>query len=248
MKITFSSVCVALIATTCVNAFSVAPATTRPSSKLFANPLDDMTLEEEVENMLKTEKEKASKLGKISSETGQTQFAPWMGQFGDEEEQKLRSILKEKAVARRKQRSSIRDSTVQELSGSGLRGTVVDGDSVELEWSTSSETNTNGYIVKRRPAKTEDFAVLASYQNYGPLASKGVDGGVYRFLDDSVGPGGWVYRVSEVEKNGSENDLSQCLVEIQTAEEKAGQLIALAGLAVVAVAAVAAGVLLDPMQ
>lgn len=209
---------------------------------------DAMTLEEEVDMMLKTEREKAAKLGKISSETGNKQFAPWMGQFGEEEEKKLRAVLREKAQARRRQRSSMSDSTVQEISGTGLRGKVVDGNCVELSWATSSETNTKGFIVKRRPAKTEDFTVLASFKDFGPLASKGDEGGVYRFLDETAEPGGWVYRVTECESNGREKDLSQCLVEIQTQEEQMQTKIALAGFGIIAAAAVAAGFLLDPSQ
>jgi hypothetical protein len=142
----------------------------------------------------------------------------------------------------------LKDSQAQELSGTGLRYKIVDGDSVELEWATSSEKSTQGFIVKRRPAKTEDFDTLASFEDFGPLASKGPDGGVYRYLDTNVAPGGWVYRVTEREGNGAENDLSQCLVDVQTAEEQRGAIVALAGLALVAIAAVVGGTLLDPVQ
>jgi len=209
---------------------------------------DEMTLEEEVDMMLKKEKEKAAGLGKISSETGNKQFAPWMGEFGEKEEKKLRAVLREKAQARRRQRSSMKDSTNQELSGTGLRSKVVDGNSVELTWATNREANTKGFRIKRRPAKTEDFETVASYESYGPLASKGIDGGEYRYLDEEVGVGGWVYRVTECESNGNENDLSQCLVEIQTKEEQMQTTIALAGFGIIAAAAIAAGFLLDPAQ
>ena len=209
---------------------------------------DAMTLEEEVDIMLKREKEKAAGLGKISSETGNKQFAPWMGKFGEEEEKKLRAVLREKAQARRRQRSSMKDSTNQELSGTGLRSKVVDGNSVELTWATGREANTKGFIVKRRPAKTEGFETLASYDTYGPLASQGLEGGVYRYLDENVESGGWVYRITECESNGNENDLSQCLVEIQTQEEQMQTVIALAGFGLIAVASVVAGFLLDPSQ
>jgi len=140
------------------------------------------------------------------------------------------------------------DSQAQELSGTGLKGKVIDQD-VELTWATSTERNTKGYLVKRRPAKTTDFEVIASYTEWGPLASKGPQGGVYRFLDDTVpGPGGWVYRVTECENSGRESDICQCLVEVQTAEEQRGAVIALGAISLVGIAAVVAGLSLDPIQ
>lgn len=251
MKITLAyiSVAVNLIASS-VSAFSVSPAlstVTRRSTNMLMSKSNEKSLEAEVDMLLQKEKEKAAKLGKISSETGNKQFAPWMS-FTEEDERKLRGILREKAIAARKQRSSMRDSTNQELSGTGLQYKVVNGNEVELEWATGSEKNTKGFILKRRAAKTENFDVLADYKSYGPLASKGADGGMYRYIDQDVAPGGYVYRVTEVEKNGSENDLSQCLVDIQTESEQKLQVVALAGFALVAAAALAAGILLDPIQ
>jgi hypothetical protein len=215
---------------------------------------DEMTLEEEVDMLVREEIARSDRMSKFKNEKG-VEYAPWM-KVSDEDAAKMRGIMRERAEARRKQReqetsvrgSLLRDSAFQELSGTGVRGKVVNGDSVELEWATDKETNTKGFIVKRRPAKTQDFTTIASYKNYGPLAGKGAAGGVYRYLDENVGAGGWVYRVTECEVNGSENDLSQCLVEVQTKEEQTGQLLAVAALGVIAAGVVAAGVLLDPIQ
>merc|ERR1712151_1072877 len=96
--------------------------------------------------------------------------------------------------------------------------------------------------------KTEDFVTLASYTDYGPLASKGIEGGVYRYLDETVTPGTWVYRVTECESNGSQNDLSQCLVEVQSADEQRGAVIAAVGIVVLGVIAFIAASILDPLQ
>jgi hypothetical protein len=71
---------------------------------------------------------------------------------------------------------------------------------------------------------------------------------LYRFLDENVAPGGWVYRITECENSGNENDLSQCLVDVQTAEEQLGGVIAAVALGVVAIGAVLAGSFLDPVQ
>ena len=162
--------------------------------------------------------------------------------------------MKEKAEARRKRQlqeqsvsgALLMDSQAQELSGGGLRSKIIDGE-VELEWATSSEANTKGFVVKRRPARTEDFEVIASYEDWGPLASKGVEGGQYRYLDTTVSPGGWVYRVTECETSGVENDICQALVEVQTEEEQRGAVIAAVSIVTLGIAAVAAGILLDPV-
>lgn len=175
--------------------------------------------------------------------------------MSEEDENNIRRIMKEKAVARRLREEQERsvsgnlyfDSQAQELSGTGLKAKVIDED-VEIEWATKSEKGTAGFIVKRRPAKTEDFTTIATFEEWGPLQSKGVDGGVYRYLDTGVSPGGWVYRVSECDTSGNENDLCQCLVEIQTPEEQKAGLIAGVSIGVLAVLAVAAGLLLDPLN
>jgi hypothetical protein len=181
--------------------------------------------------------------------------------ISEEDERKIRAMARDKAEARRKrvvqeqnvQGTLLLDSQAQELSGSGIKSKIVPGNdgalNVELEWATNNEGNTAGYIVKRRAGKTNDFSTLASYETYGPLASKGKEGGVYRYLDTTVpGIGGYVYRITEKERNGQENDLSQCFVDVQSREEQIGSKIALAVLGVVAVAAIAAGTLLDPVQ
>jgi hypothetical protein len=218
----------------------------------------DKSLDDEVDEMVSQELVKTKKMSNLRNPNG-VEYAPWMN-ISKEDETKIRQMSKDKAVARRKRQEQeqsvqgalLKDSQAQELSGTGLRFKLMDqtseGSSVELEWATAAETSTQGFIIKRRPAKTEDFDVLASFEDYGPLASKGPDGGVYRYLDTNVAPGGWVYRVTEREGDGSENDLSQCLVDVTTEEEQRGAVIALVGLGIVAAAAVFAGTMLDPMQ
>ena len=53
--------------------------------------------------------------------------------------------------------------------------------------------------------------------------------------------------MTECETNGSENDICQALVEVQTAEEQQGAVIAAVGIVVLGIAAVAAGIILDPV-
>jgi hypothetical protein len=212
--------------------------------------LDSLTLDEEVELYVEEEIQLTDKIAKLRNRNG-AQYAPWIND--DIQDERIRVIAKEKAEARRKRAEQEKemsgnlftDSQAQELSGTGLNYNVIDGQ-VELEWATKAETNTKGFVVKRRAAKTNDFTVLASYTEWGPLASQGVDGGIYRYLDESVTPGGWVYRISECDDTGSEADLCQCLVEVQTEQEQKAALIAGVGFGVFAIGAVVAGLVLDP--
>ena len=210
------------------------------------------SLEEEVAELTAEEVGKMKRASNLRNEKG-VDYAPWM-RITAEDEAKIKQVMKEKAEARRKRQEQeknvsgalLMDSQAQELSGGGLRTKVIDGE-IELEWTTSSELSTKGFMIKRRPARTEEFSVIASYEDWGPLASKGPDGGSYRYLDGDVSPGGWVYRITECETNGSENDICQALVEVQTEEEQRGAVIAAVGIAALGVAAVAAGLLLDPV-
>jgi hypothetical protein len=214
---------------------------------------DEMSLEEEVQAMVDKEVEKKKLVSKLKTSDG-VDYAPWM-KISEEDEKAIYQTMKEKALARRRRQEEQRnvsgnlylDSQAQELSGTGLNSKVM-GQDVELEWATSSETNTKGFIIKRRPAKTNDFRTIASFEDWGPLKSKGPDGGVYRYLDVDAGPGGWVYRVSECDNNGKESDICQCLVEVQTEEEQRAALIAAVGIVALGVLAVAAGLLLDPLD
>jgi len=209
------------------------------------------TAVDEVENMVQEEVQKTKKISNLRNANG-VDYAPWMN-MSAEDEDKIRQVMKEKAEARRKrqlQEQSVSgnlyyDSQAQELSGTGLNAKVIDGE-VELEWATKTEKNTKGFIVKKRPAKTEEFSVVASYEDWGPLVSKGAEGGVYRFLDTSSSPGGWVYRVTECDNSGKEADLCQCLIEVQTAEEQKAALIAGVGIGVLLIGALVAGLVLDP--
>jgi hypothetical protein len=217
-----------------------------------AAPAKEKTLDDEVDELTTAEMSKMKRASNLRNSNG-VDYAPWMN-ISEDDENKIRQVMKEKAEARRKRQEQeksvsgalLMDSQAQELSGGGLRSKIINGE-VELEWATSSEANTKGFVVKRRPARTEEFEVIASYEDWGPLASKGAEGGAYRYLDATVSPGGWVYRVTECEKNGSENDICQALVEVQTEDEQKGAVIAAVSIVAIGIAAVAAGILLDPV-
>lgn len=214
---------------------------------------DAMSIEEEVELLVEKELSKAKTMSNLRNAKG-VEYAPWMG-ISEDEETSIRNLMREKTEARRKRQleaqdvsgNLFRDSQAQELSGTGLSYKIINGE-VELSWATKSESDTKGFIVKRRAAKTNDYSVIASYSDYGPLVSKGKGGGVYRFLDSSASPGGWVYRISEADSFGNEADVCQCLVEVETEDEQRGAVIAGVGFGVVAIAAFVAGVAFDPMN
>mmetsp|Transcript_14843 Transcript_14843/g.32908 ORF Transcript_14843/g.32908 Transcript_14843/m.32908 type:complete len:286 (-) Transcript_14843:380-1237(-) len=176
--------------------------------------LDEMTMEEEIEELVKKEMAQTKKISNLRNSNG-VDYAPWMG-ISAEDEAKIRYNVEQRAIARRKRSEEEKsvsgnlylDSQAQELSGTGLNYKMI-GDEVELEFATKSEKNTAGFIVRRRAAKTNDFVTLRSYEDWGPLASQGDDGGIYRYLDSSATPGGWVYRISEVDNSGNESDLCQ---------------------------------------
>lgn len=209
--------------------------------------------DEEFERLVAAEIAKGRKMSNLRNEKG-VDYAPWMA-MSEEDEAEIRKIMKAKTVARRLREEQERnvsgnlylDSQAQELSGTGLKAKIIDED-VELEWATKTETDTKGFVVKRRAAKTNDFVTIASYENWGPLQSQGKEGGIYRYLDTEVPAGGWVYRVAECDNAGNENDLCQCLVEVQTKEEQQAALIAAVGIGVLAVLAVVAGLVLDPLN
>lgn len=211
---------------------------------------EDMpAVSEEVEEEVK----KSVRISNLRNANG-VDYAPWM-RISEEDEKEIRSMVEAKTrarVARKEQEKSVSgnlyyDSQAQELSGTGLNWKSIDG-AVELEWGTKTEKNTQGYVVKRRAAKTTDFVTIGSFKDYGPLVSKGANGGIYRYLDDTVTPGGWVYRVSECDTDGNENDLCQCLVEVQTEEEQKAALFAAVGIGVIAIGSVVAGLVLDPLN
>ncbi|EJK63740.1 hypothetical protein THAOC_15587 [Thalassiosira oceanica] len=215
--------------------------------------LDALSTEEEIELMVANEMSKTKKASKLKNAAAGVEYAPWM-RISEADEEKIRVVMKERTEARRKRQEQardvtgnlFRDSQAQELSGTGLTYKLFDGD-VELSWATKSERNTKGFTIKRRRAKTDEFTTLVSYEDYGPLASKGDEGGIYKYLDTTAGPGGWVYRITEEDTFGGSADICQALVEVETEEEQQAALFAAAGFGLFAVLAVVGGIMVDPM-
>ena len=231
-----------------------ANANANDEAEALLGDLDAMSMEEEIELLVQKELSKTKRMSNLRNEKG-VEYAPWMG-ISESDESKIRSLMRERTEARRKRQEEardvsgnlFRDSQAQELSGTGLSYKIIGSGEVELQWATRTETNTKGFVVKRRAAKTNDYSIVASHRDYGPLASKGRGGGVYRYLDSTAEPGGGVYRISEEDNFGNESDVCQCLVEVETEGEQKAAIFAGVGFGVFAIAAFVAGVAMDPMN
>lgn len=73
-------------------------------------------------------------------------------------------------------------------------------------------------------------------------------GSDYTFLDKEAEPGTWVYRVTDVDQQGRQSDLSQTIVTVQSSNEQRTQVIALVAVIVLLAAFAAVGLSLDPIS
>ncbi|KAG5187018.1 hypothetical protein JKP88DRAFT_235617 [Tribonema minus] len=181
-------------------------------------------------------------------------YAPWMvDTFDPENIAKVEAAMEARRLAKLNTVAEsvgdlARDPQAMELSGLGLNIKQVNGNDVELEWKTGDEAGNLGFVVSKRRGKTDEWTQIASYKDWAPLNSKGEQGGRYTFVDPDCEQGTWVYRVSDVNSNGSRNDLCQALIEVQSASDALQAKAAVALFGVVVVAAIASAFLIDPLQ
>ncbi|CBJ29161.1 conserved unknown protein [Ectocarpus siliculosus] len=179
-------------------------------------------------------------------------YAPWMVDAFDPEN--LAKVAASIEARKEKEANTVpealgalaRDPQQMELSGAGLSAKRVSDEMVELTWKTGNEEGNIGFIVSRRAAKTDEWQEIASYKDFPPLNSKGPGGGIYTYADDNVDLGTWVYRISDISKSGVKSDLCQTLIELQSGADELQTKIGVAGLAIVLIAAAAAGTFIDP--
>lgn len=170
-----------------------------------------------------------------------TPYAPWMSPIADYDA----TVIKKRTDATGRLAA---DPQSAELSGLGVSWKML-GDELELSWATGSEEGNRGFVVYRRPGKSPDWKKVSDYRDKpAELASRGLEGGRYSFLVPDPQPGTWVYRVSDVDQNNNVSDLSQVLIEIESAEDTKAQKIALAVLLSVLALALFAGISLDPLS
>ena len=104
------------------NTFSV-----RSLQQLYMSDVDEASVEEEVERIFQEEKEKTLRMSRFSNEKG-VEYAPWMN-MSPEDEARIRTLAREKTVARKKRQmqeqnvrgSLLKDSTNQELSDCNIK-------------------------------------------------------------------------------------------------------------------------------
>mmetsp|Transcript_9554 Transcript_9554/g.16540 ORF Transcript_9554/g.16540 Transcript_9554/m.16540 type:complete len:207 (+) Transcript_9554:1-621(+) len=170
-----------------------------------------------------------------------TAYAPWMvGKVNED----VSSFKAPASKTDAKGKLAI-DPQQQELAGTGLRWRML-GDEIELFWSTGNEAGNQGFIIQKRRGKDDKWEKVSDFRTNTTLKSKGADGGSYSYLTDRPEPGNWVYRVSDEDVNGKVSDLSQTLVEIESAQESKKQQIALIVFVVLVVILGAAGFFYDP--
>lgn len=170
-----------------------------------------------------------------------TAYAPWMGNIAEYDNKIIKS--RSDAVGR-----LAADPQLGELSGVGILWKML-GDELELSWTTGAEEGNRGFVVYRRAGKSEQWEKVADYRDApAELATRGSEGGKYSFLVRDPLPGTWVYRVSDVDERNNVSDLSQVLVEIESAEDSKIQKIALAVLLGILALALFLGTQLDPLS
>ncbi len=207
---------------------------------------DEYEQEQEVEMSQEAKKV----INNMRSSTG-VEFAPWMKVDAEAiaKAKKERAERKARTAAQSRSDSMLIDPQAAELgAGGGLKSKVLSEEEIELRWSTQDEVGNAGFIVQRRKGGQPDFGDLASYESFSPLRSKGVEGGEYVYLDDTAGPGTWVYRILDCDTNGQRSAVCQKLVEIDSDAEQSQTVIVGVFIAGLAIALVVAGVLSDPIQ
>jgi len=190
-------------------------------------------------------------INNMKSSTG-VEFAPWMKVDAEAiaKAKKEREERKARLAAQNVRGDSmLLDPQAAELgAGGGLQSKTLSEEEIELRWSTADEAGNAGFIVQRRKGGQPDFEDIESYERFAPLRTKGPDGGDYVYLDDSVAPGTWVYRILDCDTKGRRSAVCQKLVEVDSAAESTQTLVVGGFILLLAIAGVAAGTFLDPMQ
>jgi hypothetical protein len=199
---------------------------------------------------LSPEAQKIAKTLKLKSGSG-ADLVPWMN---DTDFEKIAQAKKDREERKNRQTESRVDTMnldpqASEQSGTGsLNSKVLSEEEVELRWSTEGEEGNAGFIVQRRPGGQNAFTDVATFETAAQLRTKGPQGGDYVYLDDTVAPGTWVYRIVDVDTSGQKSAISQKLVEIESNSEQTQQLIVGIFFFGLAIAGVVGGIVLDPLQ
>jgi hypothetical protein len=100
-----------------------------------------------------------------------------------------------------------------------LTGKVIDGGSVELDWSTVSETNNYGFYVERKQQGSPSFATVSKLI---PGAGTSLALHRYSWTDNAVTSGSYVYRLRQVDLSGHSSYSQQVVVAGVTGVRETG--------------------------
>eukprot|EP01031_Cornospumella_fuschlensis_P025538 gene25539-30834_t len=207
----------------------------------LANDNEPVVENETDEEMMERLRKKARK--RMYNEKG-VAYAPWMDKTIDVETMAKLMFEEEKGIKKSKGKKTTLDRGEIDTA-EGMRYRTV-GNQVELGWVTSGEADNQGFIVEKRPSYGGEFREVASYRDSALLASKGPEGGKYKFLDPTTSQGAWIYRVKDCDRSNNINVLCQAFVEVQTEKESKTQAAIAVGFVAVLATLFAVGYSLDP--
>ena len=98
---------------------------------------------------------------------------------------------------------------------SSFAGTSAAAGSVTLSWATVSETNSYGFYVERREAGEQAYTAIPGSFIHGHGTTIAVQH--YSFVDRSVTPGSWYYRLRQIDLDGSVHFNEPVQVEVHPA-------------------------------
>jgi len=181
------------------------------------------------------------------------EFAPWMKvdaeAIAKAKKERAERKARQAAESAGKSDNMLIDPQAAELgAGGGLKSKILGEEEIELRWSTQDEIGNAGFIVQRRQGGQSAFGDIASFENFSPLRTKGPEGGDYVYLDDTVSPGTWVYRIVDCDTKGEKSAVCQKLVEVDSNAESMQTVAVGVVIAGIALALVVAGILSDPIQ
>lgn len=174
-------------------------------------------------------------------------YAPWM--IGKVNEGKSKKRSDGKTEEERQFEYAGRGQELAGAGGGGLNSQLV-GDEVKLSFQVGKEENTRGYVITRRPGGSDDSAyeVVADYMTPGAELGAGRLNGEYSYVDGSVVPGTWVYRVSEEDSEGRKTTLSQTIIEVPSNSDKLKTLVSAAVLGGILTVMTVVSIAADPQN
>lgn len=227
----------------------------RPTRQQTALRMSDVLVDEEEAQIMESAEQIAKKKrSNLYNENG-VAYAPWMVRQVDEDA--VATARATRAYEKRRERMkleekqgtvNILDSATSELTGLGLKAKVLSDEEVELVWSTDDEEANRGFLVERKAVGYSDWVEIASYTSWSPLKSKGTLGGAYKYVDATASEGEFLYRIVAEQSDNTRAIVCQVGVAVETGGQQLQTKIVVGLFAVLGLAALVGGALLDPIK